>query len=126
LFDRLAGLDASVRARPLVATAHTLSAIGADLLRPFFAIGLVAFALMAPLAATSSVGMMRRLGGRRWQALHRLVYPVAVASILHTYWPLTPRAPRYAVIIGMLFVLRLGRAYARRRASLARRVQATG
>src|SRR5438093_2665592 len=60
LFDRLAGLDASVRARPLVATAHTLSAIGADLLRPFFAIGLVAFALMAPLAATSSVGMMRR------------------------------------------------------------------
>src|SRR6059036_2182684 len=41
LFDRLAGLDASVRARPLVATAHTLSAIGADLLRPFFAIGLV-------------------------------------------------------------------------------------
>src|SRR5437867_10513986 len=45
LFDRLAGLDASVRARPLVATAHTLSAIGADLLRPFFAIGLVAFAL---------------------------------------------------------------------------------
>ena len=126
LFDRLAGLDASVRARPLVATAHTLSAIGADLLRPFFAIGLVAFALMAPLAATSSVGMMRRLGGRRWQALHRLVYPVAVASILHTYWPLTPRAPRYAVIIGMLFVLRLGRAYARRRASMARRVQATG
>jgi len=126
LFDRLAGLDAWVRARPLIATAHTLSAIGVDLLRPFFAIGLVALVLMAPLAATSTVGMIRRLGGRRWQALHRLAYPAAVASVLHTYWPLTLRAPRYAVILGIVFVLRVGRAYARRRASMARTVQAVG
>jgi sulfoxide reductase heme-binding subunit YedZ len=125
-FDRLAGLDASVRARPLVATAHTLSTIGVDLLRPFFAIGLVALVLMAPLAATSTLGMIRRLGGRRWQALHRLAYPAAVASVLHTYWPLTPRAPRYAVILGIVFVLRLGCAYARRRPSMARTVQAAG
>src|SRR2546429_1889541 len=78
VFDCAAGLDASVRAEPLAATAHTLSAIGADLLRPFFTIGLVALVLMAPLAATSTVGMIRRLGGRRWQALHRLAYPPAV------------------------------------------------
>jgi sulfoxide reductase heme-binding subunit YedZ len=122
VFDRLAALDASVRARPLVATAHTLSAIGVDLLHPFFAIGLVALVLMAPLAVTSTTGMMRRLGGRRWQALHRLVYPVAVASVLHTYWPLTPRAPRYAVIVAIVFLLRLGRAYAHRPASMARGV----
>jgi sulfoxide reductase heme-binding subunit YedZ len=112
LFDRLGGLDASVRARPLVAAEHTLATIGVDLLRPFFAIGLVALVLMAPLAATSTVGMIGRLGGRRWQALHRLAYPAAVASILHTYWPLTSRAPRYAIILGIVFVLRLGRAYA--------------
>src|SRR5438093_7347902 len=45
------------------AMAHTLSAIGSDLLRPFFAIGLAALVLMAPLAATSTAGMIRRLGG---------------------------------------------------------------
>ena len=69
VFDRVAGLDAPIRTQPVAATAHTMSAIGADLLRPFFAIGLVAVVLMAPLAATSTVGMIRRLGGRRWQAL---------------------------------------------------------
>jgi sulfoxide reductase heme-binding subunit YedZ len=122
LFDRLAGLDASVRARPAVATAQTLSAVGVDLLRPFFAIGLVALVMMAPLAATSSAGMIRRLGGRRWQALHRLAYPAALASVLHTYWPLAPRAPRYAVILGIVFVLRVVRAYAYRRPSMARTV----
>jgi len=113
VFDRAAGLDASVRTQPVAATVHTLSAIGADLLRPFFAIGLVALVLMVPLAATSTVGMIRRLGGRRWQALHRLAYPAAISSVLHTYWPLIPRSPRYAVILGIVFVLRLGRAYAR-------------
>ena len=118
VFDRVAGLDAPIRTQPLAATAHTMSAIGADLLRPFFAIGLVALVLMAPLAATSTVGMIRRLGGRRWQALHRLAYPAAVASVLHTYWPLIPRSQRYAVILCIVFVLRLGRAYAR---SYARR-----
>src|SRR5438876_1687541 len=94
------------------ATAHTLSAIGSDLLRPFFAIGLAALVLMAPLAATSTAAMIRRLGGRRWQALHRLAYPAAIASVLHTYWPLTARSPRYALILCIIFVLRLGRAYA--------------
>ena len=49
-----------------------------------------------------------------------------VASVLHTYWPLTPRAPRYAVILGIVFVLRLSRAYARRRHSTARTLQAVG
>src|SRR4051812_19166463 len=82
IFDCVAKLDESVRATPSAATLHMLSAIGADLLRPFFAIGLAGFVLMAPLAATSTVGMIRRLGGRRWQALHRLAYPAAVASIL--------------------------------------------
>jgi sulfoxide reductase heme-binding subunit YedZ len=125
VFDRAAGLDESIRGVPLAAVAHTLSAIGADLRRPFFAVGLIALVLMAPLAATSTVGMIRRLGGRRWQALHRLVYPAAVAGILHTYWPLTPRSPRYALILCIIFLLRLGRVYARWQ-STARAAQAAG
>jgi sulfoxide reductase heme-binding subunit YedZ len=126
VFDCAAGADASTRALPLASMAHTLSTVGTDLLRPFFAIGLVALALMTPLAATSTVGMIRRLGGHRWQALHRLVYPAAIASILHTYWPLTPRAPRYALILSIIFLGRLGRAYARRQSSTARTVEAVG
>src|SRR5438093_9249335 len=113
VFDRAAGLDASIRTQLAAATAHTLSAIGADLLRPFFAIGLVALVLMAPLAATSPVGMIRRLGGRRWQALHRLAYQAAVASVLHSYWHLIPRSPRYPVILCIVFDLLVHRVYAR-------------
>ncbi len=117
LFDRIAALDAVVRAHFLAATAKTVSAIGVDLLRPFFAIGFVGLLLIAPLAATSTTGMIRRLGGRRWQTLHRLTYPAAVASVLHTYWPLRSYVPRYVVILSIIFALRLGRAYAHTRAS---------
>jgi sulfoxide reductase heme-binding subunit YedZ len=118
VFNRIAELDASLRTQPFTATAHTLSAISVDLQHPFFAIGLVALVLLAPLAATSTAGMIRWLGGRRWRALHRLAYPAAVAAVLHTYWPLTLRAPRYAVILGIVFILRLSRTYAHRQSFL--------
>ena len=114
IFDRVIAVDAPARRHVLIAAQQTLSAIGRDLLRPFFYIGLAALVLMVPLAATSSAEMIRRLGGRRWQALHRLAYAAAVASILHTYWPLEPRVPRYAVLLGVIFILRIGRAYRRR------------
>lgn len=114
VFNRVLAVDEPARAHLLKAAQQTLFAIGEDLLRPFFYIGVVAFLLMVPLAATSSAGMIRRLGGRRWQALHRLAYAAAVASVLHTYWPLEPRLPRYAVILGVIFILRIGRAYSRR------------
>jgi sulfoxide reductase heme-binding subunit YedZ len=117
IFNRVIALDPPARARVLTAAQETLSAIGGDLLRPFFYIGLVALLLMVPLAVTSSAGMIRRLGGRRWQTLHRLAYAAAVASVLHTYWPLEPRLPRYAVLLGLIFALRIGRAYSRRPAS---------
>ena len=94
-------------------TARTLSAMAADLPRPFFAIGYVSFLLMAPLAATSTVGMIRRLGGPRWQALHRLVYPAAIAGVVHTYWPWTTHSPRYAVILSIVFAVRVAVGYAR-------------
>lgn len=63
-----------------------MQAIAKDVLkRPFIAMGFLAFVLMLPLAATSTDAMMRRLG-RRWSSLHRLVYAIAVASILHYWW----------------------------------------
>jgi sulfoxide reductase heme-binding subunit YedZ len=115
LFDRLAGLPAPDRERPLVAAAQVLRAIGLEVLqRPFFTIGFAAFVLLVPLAVTSTTGMMRRLGGRRWRAVHRLVYAAAIASVVHTYWPLTWRIPRYGLILGVVLALRLGRGYARR------------
>jgi sulfoxide reductase heme-binding subunit YedZ len=93
--------------------ALTLSAMATDLPRPFFAIGYVSFVLMAPLAATSTVGMIRRLGGPRWQALHRLVYPAAIAGVVHTYWPWTTHSPRWAVILSLVFAVRIAVGYTR-------------
>lgn len=116
IFNRVIALDPPARAHVLTAAQETVSAIGQDLLRPFFYFGLIALLLMVPLAVTSTAEMIRRLGGRKWQALHRLAYAAAVASILHTYWPLEPRLPRYAVLLGVIFILRIGRAYWKRQA----------
>jgi sulfoxide reductase heme-binding subunit YedZ len=54
--------------------------------RPFILVGFCAFALLTPLAATSFNRAIRILGAARWQALHRLVYGVAVLAILHFFW----------------------------------------
>ena len=63
-----------------------LAAILKDVLkRPFITMGFTAFVLMIPLAVTSTDAMIRRLG-RRWSRLHRIVYAVAIAAILHYWW----------------------------------------
>lgn len=54
--------------------------------RPFITVGFIAFVLLLPLALTSTNGMIRRLGGKRWQWLHRSVYAVAMLGILHFWW----------------------------------------
>lgn len=62
-------------------------AIAKDILkRPFITAGMAAFALMVPLAITSNNAMIRRLGGRRWQALHRTIYAIAIIAVLHYWW----------------------------------------
>ncbi len=53
--------------------------------RPFILVGFSAFVLLIPLAVTSPKAMLRKLG-RRWQTLHRLIYPIAVLAILHFWW----------------------------------------
>lgn len=54
--------------------------------RPFVLVGTLAFVLLVPLVATSWNGAIRRLGARRWQALHRSVYAIAVLAVLHFWW----------------------------------------
>jgi sulfoxide reductase heme-binding subunit YedZ len=54
--------------------------------RPFITVGFSAFVLLIPLAATSTQAMMRRLGGRAWQRLHYLVYPIATLGVIHYWW----------------------------------------
>lgn len=54
--------------------------------RPFIAVGFTAFVLLIPLAITSSNAMVRRLGGKHWQQLHRLIYLIAPLGILHFWW----------------------------------------
>ncbi len=54
--------------------------------RPFITVGFTAFVLLIPLAITSTNGMVKRLGGKRWQWLHRLIYVIASLGILHYWW----------------------------------------
>lgn len=54
--------------------------------RPFITVGFTAFVLLLPLAATSTNAMVRRLGARRWQLLHRLVYAIAILGVIHFWW----------------------------------------
>jgi sulfoxide reductase heme-binding subunit YedZ len=54
--------------------------------RPFITVGFAAFMLLIPLAATSTNAMIKRLGGKRWQWLHRLIYVIAPLGILHYWW----------------------------------------
>jgi len=63
------------------------SAIAKDVFkRPFITVGFAAFVLLIPLAATSNRFAIKRLGGRRWQALHRAVYPIAIFGVVHYWW----------------------------------------
>ena len=66
---------------------HLLSTIEDIGRRPFILVGMTAFVLMAPLAITSTNQMVKRLGGKRWARLHRLVYLAAVAGVVH-FWML--------------------------------------
>lgn len=64
-----------------------LHAIARDVLkRPFITVGFAAFALLIPLALTSNNYAIRRMGGRRWQSLHRSVYAIGILAIVHFWW----------------------------------------
>ena len=73
--------------------------------RPFITVGFAAFALLIPLAATSTHAMMRRLG-RRWQMLHRLIYPIALLGVVHYLW-LVKKDLTEPLVYGAILVLLL-------------------
>ncbi|MGO9258957.1 MAG: sulfite oxidase heme-binding subunit YedZ [Bryobacteraceae bacterium] len=78
--------------------------------RPFITAGFTALVLMLPLAATSTAGSIRRLGGKRWRALHRLVYLSAIAGVVHYYWLVKSdvRLPVfYGTLVGLLLLYRV-------------------
>jgi sulfoxide reductase heme-binding subunit YedZ len=85
--------------------------IGAEVYkRPYIAVGFSSWSIMLALALTSTTGMIRRLGGRRWQALHRLVYGAAIAGVVHYWWSVKAdaRDPRaYAVVVTALLAFRI-------------------
>ena len=73
--------------------------------RRFVTVGFTAFVLLIPLAVTSTKGWIRRLGGKRWQMIHRAVYAAAVCGVIHYYWLVKAdkRKPlEYAAILGVL------------------------
>lgn len=82
--------------------------------RPFILVGFSAFLLLTPLAATSFNRAVKALGARRWQALHRLVYAIAVLAILHFFWMRAGKndfaeVAVYAAILALLLGWRLAR-----------------
>ena len=94
--------------------------------RPYITVGMTAWAFMLPLAATSTNGMVRRLGGKRWRALHRLIYGAAVAGVLHYWWLVKAdiRNPAaYAVVVGALLTFRIV-VWARKKAAVTVRPDA--
>jgi methionine sulfoxide reductase heme-binding subunit len=88
--------------------------------RPYITAGFTAFVLMIPLAVTSTAGWIRRLGGKRWNALHRLIYITALAAVLHYFWKVKLDATfpvYYGIGVAILLGFRVWRHFAKRRAS---------
>src|SRR5262249_39317555 len=113
--DRFAGLDFPDGMIAWSTARNLARSVGEDIYkRPFITIGFTAWLTMLPLAATSTAGVIRRLGGRRWDMLHRLVYLTGIARVIH-YWLLVKAdisRPRiYAVIVGSMLGFRAYRAW---------------
>jgi sulfoxide reductase heme-binding subunit YedZ len=78
--------------------------------RPFITAGFTAFVLLIPLAVTSTAGWIRRLGGKRWLALHRLIYVSAVAGVVHYIWLVKAdltKPLRFAAVVALLLGYRV-------------------
>jgi sulfoxide reductase heme-binding subunit YedZ len=131
--DRFAGLDQAgdwveaVAARRLPAavlvasTAHAMvRAIGVDIdKRPFITLGFAGWLTLLPLAITSTAGWIRRLGGKRWNRLHRLVYVTGILGPLHYWWLVKADVSRpiaYAAAVAVLLSARIYWSRARRAA----------
>ena len=84
-----------------------LSVLSDVRLRPFIAIGMFSFLMMVPLAVTSTNAMIKKLGGKRWNQLHRLTYYVAIGGVLH-YYMIVKSDTTYPILFGSAVALLLG------------------
>ena len=78
--------------------------------RPFITIGFAAFVLLIPLAVTSTNAMVRRLGAKRWQNLHRLVYLIGALGVIHFWWLVKKDITEpfmFASLLAALLIIRL-------------------
>jgi len=75
--------------------------------RKYITVGFLGFVLLIPLAITSTAGWIRRLGGKRWQAIHRLIYFAAIAGVIHYLW-LVKADIRKPLEYGAILALLLG------------------
>ncbi|MEB0135462.1 protein-methionine-sulfoxide reductase heme-binding subunit MsrQ [Actimicrobium sp. CCC2.4] len=73
--------------------------------RPFITVGFAAFVLLVPLAVTSTNKMVRRLGGKRWQWLHRLIYLIVPLGVLHFWWMKAAKNNLFQPLLFALLVL---------------------
>jgi sulfoxide reductase heme-binding subunit YedZ len=84
-----------------------VSVAGDVVQRPFILVGMTAFVLMVPLAITSTNKMVKRIGGKRWARLHRLVYLAAIAGVVH-FWMLVKSDIRLPLTFGFIILFLLG------------------
>jgi sulfoxide reductase heme-binding subunit YedZ len=100
------------------------TSIGEDIYkRPFITIGFAAWVTMLPLAITSTAGWIRRLGGKRWNRLHQIVYLTGILGPLHYWWLVKADVSRpltYAAVVAVLLGARIYWNRARRQAVPAR------
>ena len=75
--------------------------------RPFIAVGMLAFFLLIPLAATSTNSMIKRLGGKNWARLHKLTYLTAILGVVH-FWMIVKSDVFYPVLFGLMLAILLG------------------
>lgn len=134
---RLTGWNSLIRVRRMLglfaffyASLHFLTYAGVDqsfdlnaILRdvvkhPYITVGFACFLLLIPLAVTSTNAMQRRLGGKRWQQLHRLVYLIALGGVIHYLW-LVKKDITQPALYGLVLAVLLGMRWVwRRRAQM--------
>ncbi len=109
--DRFASLDFPDGFVAWSTVVNLLAAIWEDVAkRPYITVGFIAFVSMIPLALTSTAGWIRRLGGRNWQRLHRLIYLTGIAGVTHYWWKVkadTLHPAIYAAIVAILLGFRV-------------------
>lgn len=117
--DRFASLDFPDGFIAFSTLQNLLASIWEDIAkRTYITVGFIAFVSMIPLALTSTTGWIRRLGGRNWQRIHRLVYLTGIAGVTHYWWRVkadTFHPAVYAAIVAVLLGFRLVRSLRRSR-----------